>query len=84
MTQGYMIAVLADRAAGGRAVVVAGTHLKAKEGGPNDETRRLQVSVCVCVLGGGRRRETPGCTDLHLLKRRDDAVGSGLREKPGL
>ncbi len=43
MTQGYVIGTLRDGEAGGRAVVVAGTHLKAKEGAPNDETRRQQV-----------------------------------------
>lgn len=43
MTQGFVIATLRDTAAAGRPVVVAATHLKAKEGGPNEETRRLQV-----------------------------------------
>lgn len=42
MTQGYVMATLRDVQAG-RLVVVAATHLKAKEGAPNDETRREQV-----------------------------------------
>ncbi|GBF95430.1 hypothetical protein Rsub_08392 [Raphidocelis subcapitata] len=46
-TQGFVIATLRDAAAGGRAVVVAATHLKAKEGGPNEETRRLQAQQLV-------------------------------------
>ena len=43
MTQGAIVATLRDRAARGRALVVAATHLKAKDGGPNDETRRRQA-----------------------------------------
>lgn len=43
MTQGYVIGVFADVAASGRALVVAGTHLKAKEGRDNEEARRTQV-----------------------------------------
>lgn len=49
MTQGYVIATLRD-VASGRLLVAAATHLKAKDGGPNDETRRIQVGQLMAVL----------------------------------
>jgi hypothetical protein len=49
MTQGFVAATLRDRESG-RLVVVAATHLKAKDGGPNDETRRAQVRGPYCPV----------------------------------
>ncbi|KAI8472144.1 MAG: DNase I-like protein [Monoraphidium minutum] len=54
MTQGFVIATLADAAAGGRLVVAAATHLKAKEGAANDETRRLQAQQLLAELSAAR------------------------------
>jgi hypothetical protein len=84
MTQGYMLATLADRRAGGRPLVVAGTHLKAKEGGPNDETRRLQATqllehvskaaAAAASAAGGKRSSGGG----------KGGSSSGGRGRPGV
>lgn len=45
-SQGYLHVVLEDVQSGGRQLVVATTHLKAKEGADMDEIRLRQVRFC--------------------------------------
>jgi len=64
---GFVIAVLQDLAAGGRSLLVASTHLKAKEGAALELVRVKQMEQLLKAVGAARAAAGAGVSQLAVI-----------------